>query len=99
MANVVKINVGSLGCLGGGEGNLCNVDLHDSTCQCEGCVEKRLADREFTIGADPFSQGKDFGFNKGNDGCEDDDLIILDSNEESVSDIFDINDDDDGYYR
>ena len=102
MANVVKINVGSLGCLGGGEGNLRNVDLHDSTCQCEGCVEKRLADREFTIGANPFSQGKDFGCNKKDDDGEDD-LIVLDSDdEESVSDIFDINDDppttdDDGY--
>ena len=96
MANTVKINVGSLGCLGG-EGNLRNVSLHDSTCQCEGCVEKRLADREFTIGANPFSTERDVGFKK-----DDEDLIILDSDVESVSDIFDIHDDppstsDDGY--
>ena len=103
-ANVVKINVGSLGCLGGGEGNLRDVSSHDSTCPCEGCLEKRLTDREFTIGADPFSQPttKDYGFNKGDDGAEEDDLIVLDSDDEgSVSDIFDINDDpptsDDGY--
>ena len=96
MANTVKINVGSLGCRGG-EGNLRDVSLHDSTCQCEGCIEKRLADREFTIGADPFSTERDVGFKK-----EDEDLIILDSDVESVSDIFDIHDDppasnDDGY--
>ena len=95
MANTVKINVGSLGCLGG-EGNLRNVSLHDSTCQCEGCVEKRLADREFAIGANPFSKERDVGFKKDND------LIILDSDVESVSDIFNIHDDppstsDDGY--
>ena len=98
MANTVKINVGSLGCLGG-EGNLRDVSLHDSTCQCEGCVEKRLADREFTIGADPFSNAKDVGCSKKED---EEDLIILDSDVESVSDIFDIHDDppasiDDGY--
>ena len=98
MANTVKINVGSLGCLGG-EGNLRDVSLHDSTCQCEGCVEKRLADREFTIGADPFSTKRDVGCSKQDN---DEDLIILDSDVESVSDIFDIHDDppstsDDGY--
>ena len=98
MANTVKINVGSLGCLGG-EGNLRDVSLHDSTCQCEGCVEKRLADREFTIGADPFSHNRDVGCSKQED---EEDLIILDSDVESVSDIFDIHDDppstsDDGY--
>ena len=97
MANTVKINVGSLGCLGG-EGNLRDVSLHDSTCQCEGCVEKRLADREFTIGADPFSHNRDVGCSKD----EEEDLSILDSDVESVSDIFDIHDDppasnDDGY--
>ena len=98
MANTVKINVGSLGCLGG-EGNLRDVSLHDSTCQCEGCVEKRLADREFTIGADPFSTERDVGCSKEEN---EEDLIILDSDVESVSDIFDIHDDppasnDDGY--
>ena len=98
MANTVKINVGSLGCLGG-EGNLRDVSLHDSTCQCEGCVEKRLADREFTIGADPFSTKRDVGCSKEEN---EEDLIILDSDVESVSDIFDIHDDppasnDDGY--
>ena len=99
-SNVVKINVGSLGCLGGGEGNLRDTSIHDSTCSCEGCLEEKFAAREFTIGADPFSQPKDFGFNKKDDDGEDD-LIVLESDEESVSDIFDINDDppttDDGY--
>ena len=105
MANVVKINVGSLGCLGGGEGNLRDTSIHDSTCRCEGCLEKTFADREFTIGADPFSQStkKDYGFNEGDDGAERD-LIILESDNDddqsSVSDIFDVNDspnNDDGY--
>ena len=104
-SNTIKINVGSLGCLGG-EGNLRDVSIHDSTCSCEGCLEKRLADREFTIGADPFSQStkKNYGFNDGDIGTERD-LSELDSDsddEGSVSDIFDINNDppasnDDGY--
>ena len=107
MANVVKISVGSLGCLGGGEGNLRDTSIHDSTCRCEGCLETKFADREFTIGSDPFSQAtkKDYGFNDGDIGTERD-LIILESDNDddqsSVSDIFDINDDppasnDDGY--
>ena len=98
MANTVKINLGSLGCLGG-EGNLRDTSIHDSTCSCEGCLEEKFAAREFTIGADPFSKAKDVGCNKKED---DEDLIILDSDVESVSDIFDIHDDppstsDDGY--
>ena len=101
-SNTIKINLGSLGSLGG-EGNLGNASIHDSTCLCEGCLEKRLADREFTIGSNPFVKPdeKDFGFNK-DDNDEEPDLIVLDSDDDchSVSDIFDINDDppsDDGY--
>ena len=96
--------MGSLGSLGG-EGNLRDTSIHDSTCPCEGCLEKKFADREFTIGADPFSQStkKDYGVNDGDVGTEKD-LIILESDDDdqsSVSDIFDVNDspnnDDDGY--
>ena len=101
-SNTIKINLGSLGSLGG-EGNLGNVSIHDSICSCEGCLEKRLADQEFTIGSNPFVKPdeNDFGFNK-DDNDEEPDLIVLDSDDDchSVSDIFDINDDppsDDGY--
>ena len=88
MANAVKINLGSLGCLGG-EGNLRNVDLHDSTCQCEGCVEKRLAERGFSIITDNVFGEKDFGFNEGDaDGFDD----------ESSSSSDDEPSDDAGYY-
>ena len=105
MDNVIKIPLGSLGSLGG-EGNLRDVSIHDSTCSCEDCLEKKLADWEFTIGADPFSQStkKDYGFNDGDVGTERD-LIILESDNDddqsSVSNICDVNDspnnDDDGY--
>ena len=93
---MIKINLGSLGSLGG-EGSLGNVSIHDSTCSCEGSLEKRLAEREFTIGSDPFSKPeKDFGFNNNDEDDNDPDLIILDSDNDdqnSASDIFDINDD------
>ena len=109
MANVVKISLGSLGCLGGGEGNLRNVALHDSTCQCEGCVEKRLAGQEFSINtAENFGE-RDYGFNVGDEGGPDTpgEIIVLTDDDDdgrgSVSDIFDMNyhdepsDDDTGY--
>ena len=105
MDNVVKIPLGSLGSLGG-EGNLGNVSIHDSTCLCEGCLEKRLADREFTIRTDNIFGEKDFGFNEGDEDGLDapGEIIVLsdDDGRESVSDIFDIyndepSDDDTGY--
>ena len=105
MANVVKISLGSLGCLGGGEGNLRNVSLHDSTCQCEGCVEKRLADQEFSITTENFDGDRDYGFNVGDEGGPDapGEIIVLSDGRGSVSDIFEMNyhdepsDDDTGY--
>ena len=107
MANVVKINVGSLGSLGG-EGNLRDTSIHDSTCRCEGCMEKKFADREFTIHTDNTFGGQDFGFNAGDEEGLDapGEIIVLSDDDDgrgSVSDIFDINyhdappDDDTGY--
>ena len=91
MANVVKISLGSLGCLGGGEGNLRNVSLHDSTCQCEGCVEKRLAGQEFSITTENLGE-RDYGFNVGDEGGPDTptDIIVLsdDDDTDNVSSIF-----------
>ena len=97
MANVVKINLGSLGSLGG-EGNLRNVSLHDSTCQCEGCVEKRLADREFSIRTDKVFGAKDYGFNDGDEENlfnEAGEVIVLGDDESSSDDCSSSNDDDD----
>jgi len=90
-ANVVKISLGSLGCLGGGGGNLRNVSLHDSTCQCEGCVEKRLADQEFSLTTENFNGERDYGFNVGDEGGPDapGEIIVLtddDDDDENSSD-------------
>jgi len=104
-SNTIKINVGSLGSLGG-EGNLRDVSIHDSTCSCEGCLEKRVADREFSITTDNVFGEKDFGFNKGDaDGFDESSdecssSSSSDDDEGSIADIFDITDDppnDDGY--
>ena len=109
MTNVVKINLGSLGCLGGGEGNLRNTSIHDSTCQCEGCIEKALADREFSIITDNHLGERDYGFNAGDEGGPNTpgEIIVLTDDDDdgrgSVSDIFEMNyhdepsDDDTGY--
>ena len=67
MDNVVKIPLGSLGSLGGGEGNLRDTSIYDSTCRCEDCLEKKFADREFTIRTDNVFGEKDFGFNEGDE--------------------------------
>ena len=66
MANVIKLNVGSLGSLGG-EGNLRDVSIHDSTCSCEGCLEKKLTAREFSINTSKVFGAKDYGFNDGDE--------------------------------
>ena len=98
MANVVKISLGSLGCLGG-EGNLRNASLHDSTCQCEGCVEKRLADREFSIRTDKVFGAKDYGFNDGDEENlfnEAGEVIVL-SDGDDLESVSDISPNDDGY--
>ena len=89
MANVVKISLGSLGCLGGGKGNLCNVALHDSTCQCEGCVEKRLAGQEFSINTENRLGERDYGFNAGDEGGPDtpgEIIVLTDDDDENSSD-------------
>ena len=95
MANIVKISVGSLGCLGGGKGNLRETSLHDSTCQCEGCVEKRLAAQDFSIRTENFNGERDYGFNVGDEGGPDAptaDIIVLSDNDaddnDNVSGIF-----------
>ena len=100
MANIIKLKVGSLGCLGGGEGNLRDVS-HDSTCSCEGCVEKRLAAREFSINTENFGE-RDYGFNAGDEGGPDapaDTIVLSDDNDELESVSFDVpnSPDDDGY--
>ena len=104
-SNTIKINVGSLGSIGG-EGNLRDVSIHDSTCSCEGCLEKRLADREFSIITDNVFGEKDFRFKEGDaDGFDEsssDDCSSSssDDDEGSIPDIFNIMDDpsnDDGY--
>ena len=99
MANVVKISLGSLGCLGGGgEGNLRNVSLHDSTCQCEGCVEKRLAAQDFSITTENFNGERDYGFNVGDEGGPDapgEVIVLSDDDTDNVSGIFDIHNIDD----
>ena len=102
--NVVKINMGSLGCLGG-EGNLRDTSIHDSTCSCEGCREEKFAVREFSIITDNVFREKDFGFNEGDadsfdDESSDDCSSSSSDDEGSIPDIFDITDDppnDDGY--
>jgi len=87
LAILFKINMGSLGSLGG-EGNLRGVSIHDSTCLCEGCLEKRLADREFTIRTDNVFGEKDFGFNEGDEEGLDapGEVIVLSDKDESSSD-------------
>ena len=96
MANVVKISLGSLGCLGGGKGNLRETSLHDSTCQCEGCVEKRLAAQEFSLTTENQLGERDYGFNAGDEGGPDapGEIIVLTDDDDdgrgSVSDIFDM---------
>ena len=104
MENVIKITLGSLGSLGGG-GTLSNVNLHDSTCSCEGCQEKQLAEREFSINTSKVFGAKDYGFNEGDEEdlfnkagevivLSDDDGNDADNDDtRSISDIFDIYDD------
>ena len=101
MANVITIRLGSRGCLDGSQ--------HDSTCQCEGCVEKRLAAHEFSLTTTENFGERDYGFNVGDEGGPDTpgEIIVLTDDDDdgtgSVSDIFEINyhdepsDDDTGY--
>ena len=80
-----------------------------STCRCEGCHERILAGRDFTINTPNTVWAKDFGFNDGDEQNTENnnrELVVLsdddadDDGTGSRSDIFDINDDapvDDGY--
>ena len=76
MENVIKIHLGCLGSLGGG-GTLSNVNLHDSTCSCEGCQEKQLAEREFSINTSKVFGAKDYGFNEGDYGQDSEDAYSV----------------------
>ena len=103
MANVVTISLGSLGCLGGGKGNRRETSsLHDSTCRCEGCVEKHFAAQEFSITTETCGE-RDYGFNAGDEGGPNApaDTIVLsdddgddDTNTDNVSGIFAIHNND-----
>ena len=88
MADVVQISLGSLGCLGGGKGNFRETtSLHDSTCRCEGCVEKRFAAQEFSITTENCGE-RDYGFNAGDEGGPNApaDTIVLSDDDDSDDD-------------